>query len=178
MKLVLVVDDEAALLDVFAMVISDLGHRVLTAHDGLEALALARTHLPDLVVSDHMMPRLTGLDLLRLLRGEPALSRTPFILVSAATPRGADEATASLTKPVSLENFERVVQAALKDHPAAADRERPLPVPAPRPGGVLGGEMLAWVAHEIKTPLSAARINLQLIQRELGEQPRIRRRTE
>lgn len=164
MKLVLVVDDEAALLEVYATVVSDLGHRVLTANDGQEALALARAHQPDLIISDHMMPRLSGLDLLRLIRAEEALALTPFILVTAANPKGAEAATARLSKPVSLEEFERTVLQALQ---STRGRDARLPMLSQKPNEFLGGEMLAWVSHEIKTPLSAARINLQLLQRDL-----------
>ena len=102
MSRILVAEDEAALLEIFAEVLEDLGHEVLTAQDGEEALRLARLEPPDLVVSDHMMPRRSGVDLLRALRAEPALAHVPFVLTSAATPRGLEEADLFLAKPVDL----------------------------------------------------------------------------
>ena len=112
MKVVLVADDEEALLEVFASVVTDLGHTVVCAHAGDEALGLARAHQPDLIVSDHMMPGLTGMEFLRSVRGDARLAQTPFILISAAQPQGAHEATTYLPKPVSLEAFERASRGA------------------------------------------------------------------
>lgn len=168
MKMVLVVDDEAALLELYASAISDLGHGVLTAHDGVEALALIRSHHPDLVISDHMMPRLTGLELLHVVRGEPALANTPFILISAASPKPDPQATMQLSKPISLEDLERVVTQALAES-SRKEREPDGMNAAPEQLPSRGlNELLAWVTHEIKTPLGTARLNLQLMQRQLG----------
>src|SRR5438067_12934228 len=102
MMSVLVVDDEEGLLEVIADVIAALGYVPVTAHDGAEALARAHEHRPDLILSDHMMPRLTGMELLRQVRADAVLRDVPFILMSAATPNGADQATQFLSKPVDL----------------------------------------------------------------------------
>lgn len=170
MKVVLVVDDEEALLEVFASVVKDLGHTVLCAHAGDEALGLARAHQPDLIISDHMMPGLTGMELLRSVRGDERLASTPFILVSAALPQGADEANAYLAKPVSLEAFERMVEKGLRASVGRPERPEGLPLTqAPETTMNLArAEMMSWVAHEIKTPLSSARLNLELMLRHLS----------
>jgi signal transduction histidine kinase len=154
---------------VFASVVADLGHTVLCAHAGDEALGLARAHQPDLIISDHMMPGLTGVELLRSVRGDERLAQTPFILISAALPQGAHEASAYLAKPVSLENFERVVQEGLRSTQAKAGREgAPLTQATDSSLTHVRAEMLSWVAHEIKTPLSSARLNLELMIRQLS----------
>ena len=70
-----------------------------------QALTLARTEPPDLVISDHMMPRRTGMDLLRAVRADPRLAGVPFVLLSAARPAGREEADAFLSKPVDLPVF-------------------------------------------------------------------------
>ncbi len=173
MKVVLVADDEEALLEVFASVVADLGHTVLCAHAGDEALGLARAHQPDLIISDHMMPGLTGVEFLQSVRGDAQLAQTPFILVSAAHPQGAHEATAYLAKPVSLETFERVVQEGLRSSGVRAERPDGGPLrQAPESATALARvEMLNWVAHEIKTPLSAAKLNLELLMRHLSSDP-------
>src|SRR5690606_28230411 len=69
---VLVVDDHP---DIRAYVRRHLepAYAVLEAEDGAAGLELARTHLPDLVVSDVMMPEMDGFDLVRALRADPAL---------------------------------------------------------------------------------------------------------
>ncbi|MFY0583486.1 response regulator [Cystobacter fuscus] len=110
MSLVLIAEDEDAMLDIFAQIVEDMGHRALRAHNGEEALLLARTQPPDLVVSDHMMPRRTGMELLRELRADAVLREVPFLLLSAARPPGLEEATAFLAKPVDLDTFERAVR--------------------------------------------------------------------
>ncbi len=162
---VLIAEDEEALLEVFAEVVEGLGHEALRAHDGEQALLLARSHAPDLVVSDHMMPRRTGVELLRAIRQEPALESVPFVLLSAALPAGREEAHAFLPKPVDLCTFEAAVQGALGNRPRAP--QRPDTLARPRTTALVREEMLNWVAHELKTPLSAARLNVQVLSRKL-----------
>lgn len=103
------VDDEPAVLEVLSEVIEDLGHEVIRARDGKEALALAREHLPGLIVTDHMMPRMSGLDLCREIRKDERLLSTPIILLSAVLSQGAPEAQAFLAKPFELADFEALV---------------------------------------------------------------------
>src|SRR4051794_8946958 len=88
-SLVLVADDEPAVLEVLADVVEDLGHDVVRARDGDEALRLAREHRPHLVVTDHVMPRLSGLDLCRELKADAALAHIPVILLSGVLSKGA-----------------------------------------------------------------------------------------
>jgi two-component system sensor histidine kinase/response regulator len=171
MSLVLIAEDEEAMLEIFAQVVEDLGHRTLRANNGEEALLLARTEAPDLVVSDHMMPRRTGVELLRTLRADSRLKTVPFLLLSAARPRGLEEADEFLAKPVDLDTFEAAVQKALGERPPTGPGREDVPTSAraPRSSGTMREEMLNWVAHEIKTPLSSARLNAQMLLRKQGE---------
>ncbi|ADO72324.1 ATP-binding response regulator [Stigmatella aurantiaca] len=170
MSLVLIAEDEDAMLDIFAQIIEDMGHRTLRAHNGEEALLLARTQTPDLVVSDHMMPRRTGMDLLRAIRADTGLREVPFLLLSAARPQGLEEADAFLGKPVDLETFESAVRRVMRVRPPEAVAPE-ASLAAMSPGGTMREEMLNWVAHEIKTPLSAARLNAQVLLRKQTAQP-------
>jgi len=79
---VLVADDNA---DVRAYVCGHLGasYRVVEAADGKEALATARRELPDLIISDVMMPELDGYTLCRTLKQDPELDYIPVILLTA-----------------------------------------------------------------------------------------------
>ncbi|MBN8466365.1 response regulator [Corallococcus exiguus] len=167
MSLVLIAEDEEALLEVFSEVVEDLGHRVIRAHNGEEALLLARTETPDLVVSDHMMPRRTGMQLLHAMRSEPTLSDVPFLLLSAARPQGREAAQTFLAKPVDLSTFEQAVSSALQHHQAARQEAPPAAREAPNALSLAREEMLNWVAHELKTPLSSARLNTQLLLRKV-----------
>jgi len=170
MSLVLIAEDEEAMLEMFGDVVEDLGHRTLRAQNGEEALLLARTERPDLVVSDHMMPRRTGIQLLRALRSDPELASVPFLLVSAARPQGLDEADAFLSKPVDVNEFEAAVQKALGPSvPVAQVKEQRRKARPNGPSNGLREEMLNWLAHEIKTPLGAARMSAQLLVRQLEE---------
>jgi CheY-like chemotaxis protein len=61
--LVLVVDDERVIADTLSMILSRSGFSTLTAYDGANALGLARNRRPDLLISDVMMPGMTGIEL-------------------------------------------------------------------------------------------------------------------
>ncbi|WNG18210.1 ATP-binding protein [Cystobacter fuscus] len=151
MSLVLVVDDEPAVLEVLSQVVEDLGHDVIQARDGEEAWSLARARRPQLVVTDHMMPRLSGLDLCRRMRGDELLGPVPIILLSAVLPHGAPEAYAFLHKPFEITDFEGLVRKAL----AHAPKPKPLE-------GTSAVERLGdWVAEGFARPLSSARSELE-----------------
>ncbi|WP_434299488.1 ATP-binding response regulator [Corallococcus exiguus] len=167
MSLVLIAEDEEALLEVFSEVVEDLGHRVIRAHNGEEALLLARTETPDLVVSDHMMPRRTGMQLLHAMRSEPTLSDVPFLLLSAARPLGREAAQTFLAKPVDLTTFEQAVSNALQYREETRTDAAPAAREPVSSVSLAREEMLNWVAHELKTPLSSARLNTQLLLRKV-----------
>ena len=80
---ILVADDETHILNVVSLKLRNAGYRVLTAHDGQEALELALDEKPDLLITDYHMPRLSGIELCRLMRRDPALANTPAIMLSA-----------------------------------------------------------------------------------------------
>jgi signal transduction histidine kinase/DNA-binding response OmpR family regulator/serine phosphatase RsbU (regulator of sigma subunit) len=86
---VLVVDDSADMRSYIARLLTQ-EYAIATAGDGEEGLALAKDTLPDLVVSDIMMPRLDGFGLLAALRADPSTSHIPVVLLSA---RAGQEAT-------------------------------------------------------------------------------------
>ncbi|HVG60746.1 MAG TPA: response regulator [Hyalangium sp.] len=154
MSLVLVADDEPAVLEVLSQVVEDMGHDVLRARDGEEALGLVRAKRPQLVVTDHMMPRLSGLELCRQLRSDEVLKHTPVILLSAVLPHGTPEASAFLHKPFEITDFEALIRQALAQAP-----EQPRAPGAP-PVEALG----YWVAQTLQGPLVAAREQLQRLQ--------------
>jgi DNA-binding response OmpR family regulator len=82
-KTVLVADDESRIRNVLSLKLRNAGFRVLTAADGTEALMLALAEKPDLLITDYQMPRLSGLELCRRMRQNPATSQTPAILLTA-----------------------------------------------------------------------------------------------
>jgi len=107
MTTILVVDDEAPILDLVRFTLEDADVRVEEACDGAEALVLARRLRPDLVLLDVHMPKLSGLEVCRQLRGDAAFAHTRIVMLTAAGQEddrargmeaGADE---YLTKPFS-----------------------------------------------------------------------------
>ncbi len=122
MATVLVVDDQASIRELLRLVLLRLGHDVITAADGEEALAVAREHRPALVLSDVAMPGRSGLDLLQDLAAEPGLRNTPVVLTSAATQVDYDEAAVFrfVPKPFRLDELEQAVEDALAWGRAAA----------------------------------------------------------
>ncbi|WP_293677852.1 ATP-binding protein [uncultured Phenylobacterium sp.] len=88
-KRVLLADDNADMLGYVSRLLEGQGYIVESVSDGALALESARRSLPDLVLSDVMMPKVDGFDLLRGIRGDPALAGVPVILLSA---RAGEEA--------------------------------------------------------------------------------------
>lgn len=79
-KTVLVVDDEIRLVSLVETYLTQNGYRVVTAPNGVEALAVARRENPDLIILDIMMPEMDGYEFMRVYRAE---SDTPIILLTA-----------------------------------------------------------------------------------------------
>lgn len=82
-KTVLIADDETHILNVLSMKLQNGGFQVLLAEDGAEALRLTRSALPDLIITDYQMPRMSGLELASRLNSDPATSAIPVVLLTA-----------------------------------------------------------------------------------------------
>ena len=80
---VLVVDDDPVIIRLLQVNFELEGIDVVTAVDGEEGLKLAHSDPPDLVISDIMMPKVNGLELLAALRSSPGTAAMPVILLSA-----------------------------------------------------------------------------------------------
>jgi len=80
---VLLVEDNADLRNYVGKMLRRFGHRVTTAHDGLEGWEQARRDPPDVIVSDIMMPRMDGYELVQKIAGDPETSVIPIILITA-----------------------------------------------------------------------------------------------
>ena len=88
MSRIMVVDDVASMCQLIKAALESAGHRVIEARDGDEAQVLALTKKVHLVITDVNMPRINGLELIRILRTMKGYSRTPILIL---TNDGKDE---------------------------------------------------------------------------------------
>lgn len=85
------------------------GYTVFTAESGQEAFTKAKKEKPDLMVVDHTMPKMTGLELCKLVKSDPDLKLIPIIIYTANTESGLEAqciaagATGVITKPLVAE---------------------------------------------------------------------------
>lgn len=106
MTLILVVDDEAAILALLEDVLAEAGYETMVAHNGHEALCRLAEQQPSLVLSDVMMPLTTGVDLARTIKATPGYGEIPVVLMTAGGPAliAADVPHAAvIAKPFDLE---------------------------------------------------------------------------
>ena len=127
--LILVVEDEAALVTLLRYNLDREGFRVAEARDGEEALLMAREQKPDLVLLDWMLPLLSGLEVCRQLRRSPETRNVPIIMLTARGEegdklRGLDSgADDYMTKPFSPSELIARIRAALRRSRPATNGE-------------------------------------------------------
>lgn len=80
---IMVVEDDAALREIYSIRITAEGYDVVSAGDGEEALATAVREKPDLILSDVMMPKISGFDMLDILRNTPETAGIKIIMMTA-----------------------------------------------------------------------------------------------
>ena len=106
---VLLAEDDRALRRFLEVVLERAGYEVISASDGLEAMKVALSTSIDVVVTDEMMPNLSGHEFCRFVRSSQTLSHLPVILLSALEQKesnnDAEQADAFLSKPVSAESL-------------------------------------------------------------------------
>jgi CheY-like chemotaxis protein len=129
MARILVIDDDASLLQMMSLMLKRAGHEPLLAPDGEAGIALAHSKQPDMAIVDLMMPDLSGYDVCRLLREDASTAHMPLLVLTAlsqadqrelAEESGADD---FITKPVTRDNLVNHVDDLLRTGP------RNMPVP-------------------------------------------------
>jgi DNA-binding response OmpR family regulator len=80
---VLVVEDDPVILRLLEVNFELEGFGVVLAHDGIEGIEAARSERPDIIVSDIMMPRMSGIELVQVLKADEGTASIPIILLSA-----------------------------------------------------------------------------------------------
>jgi PAS domain S-box-containing protein len=100
MAKILVVDDRPPNRELLSTILGYKGCQILEAQDGAEAIGIAKAELPDLVISDILMPTMDGYEFVRRLRAEPATAGTPVIF---STAHYLDREAAALAKACGVE---------------------------------------------------------------------------
>lgn len=103
MKTILLVEDSRLVRTVIEQNLTRAGYRVITAADGENGLRFARQHHPDLILLDILLPKVTGLDVLRLLKSDTSTSSMPIIVLTALSKGNA----AKFKKQGAVEFFEK-----------------------------------------------------------------------
>lgn len=143
MSKLMLVEDDNNLREIYEARLQAEGYEIVTARDGEEALVVAKAEKPDLVISDVMMPKISGFEMLDILRNTSGLEHVKVIMLTAlgqnddqqrADRLGADRYL--VKSQVTLEDIVKVAHELLGDSsaaPAPAAPVAPAPAPAAEP---------------------------------------------
>lgn len=167
MTKILLIEDEHMLRDDIADWLTLEGYEVVTAADGVEGAAAAVAHLPDLIISDIMMPRMDGYGVLLEIRANPLTQLTPFLFMTAKVSHddvrsgmglGADD---YITKPFNRVELLKAIQTQLEKR-AAQKKELEAAVETWRQAldreteqRHLRIKMVGMFAHDFRNPLAS-----------------------
>lgn len=115
-KTVMIVEDNELNMKLFHDLLEANGYRTIQTRNGTEALDLARTHKPDLILMDIQLPEISGLDVTRWIKEDESIRHIPIIAVTAFAMKGDEEriraggCEAYLSKPISVAKFIETVR--------------------------------------------------------------------
>jgi two-component system cell cycle response regulator DivK len=115
-KTVLVVEDNELNMKLFHDLLTAYGYATLQTRNGMEALALARAHRPDLILMDIQLPEVSGLEVTKWLKDDDRLAGIPVVAVTAFAMKGDEQrilqggCEAYLSKPISIGLFIETVR--------------------------------------------------------------------
>ena len=110
-KKVLIVEDNELNMKLFHDLLDSQGYETLQTREGLQAMALARLHMPDLILMDIQLPEISGLEVTKWLKEDDDLSHIPVVAVTAFAMKGDEErireggCEAYISKPISVSHF-------------------------------------------------------------------------
>lgn len=139
MSKIMVVEDDAALREIYSIRITAEGYDVVSAGDGEEALAMTVREKPDLILSDVMMPKISGFDMLDIIRATPETAHIKVVMMTALSAddqRARGESLGAdrylVKSQVGIEDVVNVIHEVLGDKPTQSTTT-PEPVKAPEP---------------------------------------------
>ena len=163
---VMVVEDDAALREIYSIRITAEGYEVVSAGDGEEALAMAVREKPNLILSDVMMPKISGFDMLDILRSTPETAGIKVVMMTALSSEdqrqrgerlGADRYL--VKSQVGIEDVINTIHEVLGDKQVAAPAPAAAPAapaPAPQPAPVAPAPAPAAAPAPAPQPAPAA----------------------
>lgn len=164
MNKILVVEDENDIREQICDLLETSGYTVESLHDGKQAIDYLEHDIPDLVISDIMMPNIDGYQLLEYFHRLPAASTVPFIFLSAKTDHmdvrngmtsGADD---YLMKPFRAKELLKSVEAQIKKKQKYDQKFEEIYT-----------DISAYVPHELRTPLIPVLGYVELIRDSLND---------
>jgi two-component system, cell cycle response regulator DivK len=121
MKSVLIVEDNELNMKLFHDLLSAHGYQTILTRHGLDAISLARTHRPNLILMDIQLPEISGLEVTRWLKEDDDLKNIPVVAVTAYAMKGDEERIRSggceayVSKPISVSMFLETVRRFIGD---------------------------------------------------------------
>jgi len=115
-KKVLIVEDNELNMKLFHDLLDSQGYETLQTGEGLQALALARTHRPDLILMDIQLPEVSGLEVTKWLKEDEDLAHIPVVAVTAFAMKGDEQRMKDggcegyISKPISVALFLETVR--------------------------------------------------------------------
>ncbi len=115
-KTVMIVEDNELNMKLFNDLLQANGYTTVQTRNGIEAIALARTHHPDLILMDIQLPEVSGLEVTKWLKEDEELRDIPIVAITAFAMKGDEErireggCEAYLSKPISVVKFLETVK--------------------------------------------------------------------
>lgn len=174
---ILVVDDNSDMTDFLKKTLGDYFKRVITAGDGVEALQLVRSYVPDIIVSDVMMPRMNGYEFCKIIKEDITISHIPVILLTARDDRQSqisgykNGADGYLSKPFEVEMLMELIRNRLKNREYTKKRYQNaglLPTPEESTISLTDETFLVKINSVIQENMDNTNLGIQFICKEAG----------
>jgi two-component system, cell cycle response regulator DivK len=115
-KTVMIVEDNELNMKLFNDLLEAKGYQTIQTRNGMDALGLAREHVPDLILMDIQLPEVSGLEVTKWLKEDDRLHAIPVIAVTAFAMKGDEErirkggCEAYISKPISVSKFLETIE--------------------------------------------------------------------
>lgn len=174
---ILVVDDNPDLTEFLKSTLQESFKQVITAADGVEALQLTRSHLPDIIVSDVMMPRMDGYEFCMHLKEDLSISHIPIILLTARDDEQSQTlgykngADGYLGKPFEVETLLALIRNRLKNRESIRKQYMntgPVPIPEENTFSQADETFLLKMNKIVQDNLDNSTLDIAFICKEIG----------